>query len=881
MDGNMANRIFALVGSVLVLGVAFAEGGAVLRVDELNRLRMQDPGALAEPTPMTMAPAQWLWLPCRRTLSNTFALFRKEVVLDEAPVRAIGWITADSRYLLTVNGQHVQWGPAPCDPRQLDVDPCDLTALFHAGKNAIGAEVLFYGLGDGTWPAGKPGFIFHAVLEFQDGHTETIVSDASWQVLLDRAHRPGQYKRWFLRALQEEFDARLRPVGWDTPEFTPDAAWMPAAAIDCPPDKPAACGLHESNDTIDRANPDKSALRARQIPPVREVAVPAKQLADAGRVTWIRDPNDWFDMQIQNSFTIARADVASPRGDGWEFPATPNERDGVFATFEFTEQVVGWPYFTIDAPEGTIVELMVQEGHDVANGPLWLDTHLFSWMRFICREGRNDFQAFDYESARWVQLHIRNASRPVAIRNVGIQRRMYAWQEQPHIVCDDAPLQRLFNACINTTYNSAIETYVDGMGRERQQYSGDGGAQIFLARYALGDTLLARRYLRTFSEGQSPDGYFMDSWPAFDRLARVSQKQIDGAYWGPLLDHGVSFNFDCWWHYLYAGDLDALKEPYPRLLRFAEYLETLRGADGILPTQNLGIPTVWMDHDAYKQKRHNQCAFNLFTAAMFKNALAPICRAMNEPDKAEHFEQFSDSLLKSTVEHFWSRERGRFEANLPWQAEEGEIRMCDRSLATSILFDQCPDNNTAASLTALAECPPEMGLSYPANAYWRYWALAKLGRTDAIVKEWRERWTTMSSVLLNNSLQEWWTAKPDSSSLWSHCPVAPAYVLYMDIAGIRPASPGFDQCVVRPQLAGLGQLELTAYTPHGPIPFSAIPEAGGHRVTVTLPHDCEGELLLPPSAKPDLDALTPDHPQGLKRYRLVSGVPNTFFVPNS
>ena len=44
-----------------------------------------------------------------------------------APARVSGWVTADSRYRFTVNGRRVQWGPAPSDPRQLDVDPIDLT----------------------------------------------------------------------------------------------------------------------------------------------------------------------------------------------------------------------------------------------------------------------------------------------------------------------------------------------------------------------------------------------------------------------------------------------------------------------------------------------------------------------------------------------------------------------------------------------------------------------------------------------------------------------------------------------------------------------------------------------------------------------------------
>lgn len=880
MNVTRVKQAAALFGILLLFSLAAqATDQTALNVDALNQLRANDAAAAAQPTPMTMAPAQWIWMPSDRTLSNTFALFRKEIDLKEAPVRALGWVTADSRYRLSVNGQRVQWGPAPCDPRQLDVDPCDLTALFKPGKNVVGAEVLFYGLGDGTWAAGKPGFIFHALLEFKDGHKESVVSDTSWQVLLDRAHRPGQYKRWYLRALQEEFDARLHPQGWDTPEFAPDDTWMKAARTGCAPDDPPACGPSDGNDLVDRVDPEKGALRARQIPPVRELSVPVKRMADAGRVTWLRDPQDWFEQRITNSFTIARADVAKVQDDGWELPATPDPRKGVFVTFELEEQVVGWPQFTIDAPEGTIIELMIQESHDPDKGPLWLDTHFYAWTRFICREGLNRFESFDYESCRWIQLHIRNASRPVTVSHVGMRRRLYPWPNTAHIISDEPQLQRLFDATVNTLNNSAIETFADGMGRERQQYSGDGSPQIFVARQAMGDTLLSRRFLRTFSKGQTKEGYFMDCWPAFDRLARVLQKQIDGAYWGPLLDHGVGFNFDCWWHYLETGDLDGIQEPYPRLLRFADYLESIRGADGLLPVEDLGIPTVWMDHIAFKKPRHKQCAFNLYTAAMLKNALAPLCRAMKDADKASHAEEFGDALLQAAVQRFWNENSGRFEDNLPWQAEEKEARTSDRSLATSILFDQCPDNNTTAALKALAEAPADMGISYPANAHWRYWALAKGGRTDVIVKDWRERWATMNSVILNNALQENWQADPDSTQEWSHCPLSPVYVLFMDIAGIRAAAPGFTRCTVRPQLADLGRLELTVNTVRGPIPFLAIPEKNGHTVTMTLPEGCEGELLLPTTVTAELEALTPDHPLGLKRYRLPAGASSTFFVP--
>ena len=131
--------------------------------------------------------------------------------LAAKPRRATGWIAADSRYRLEVNGQRIQWGPPPCDPRWAEADRIDLTDALHEGKNVLGATVLFYGQGDGTWPIGKPGFLFWLDIEHADGTKERVVSDAAWHALLCRAWRPGQFKRWYLRALQEEFDARLYP----------------------------------------------------------------------------------------------------------------------------------------------------------------------------------------------------------------------------------------------------------------------------------------------------------------------------------------------------------------------------------------------------------------------------------------------------------------------------------------------------------------------------------------------------------------------------------------------------------------------------------------------------------------------------------------------
>jgi len=337
-----------------------------------------------------LSPAKWVWLPSQRTLSNTFVLFRRVLCLEEKPVKASGWVSADSRYVLSVNGRRVQRGPAPCDPRWLDADPVDLLPFLSNGENVVGAEVLYYGFGDGTWPAGKPGFIMNVELEYPGGRTERLATDAQWLCLLDRSRRPGQYKRWYLRSLQEEFDARLYPYGWDAPGFAPDARWAQAMELAVPANKPPASGGYPDYMNDCTVDGDISALAPREIPPMREFDVPVKALAESFLVRWKRDPADWFDCRMPDAFSIERKAAAVEKSPGaWELPpAAPGE--GIALTFELPEQLVGWPFFTIDAPEGAVVEIMTQESHALSGNP-WLDNHWFRWARLICREGENRF----------------------------------------------------------------------------------------------------------------------------------------------------------------------------------------------------------------------------------------------------------------------------------------------------------------------------------------------------------------------------------------------------------------------------------------------------------------------------------------------------------
>jgi alpha-L-rhamnosidase len=792
---------------------------------------------------LDLAPAKWIWYPSQRTLPNTFILFRKSVSISKAIESAKGWIVGDSRYLLSVNGKRVQWGPPPADPRFTEADPIDLKALLLSGDNVIGANVLYYGFGDGTWPVGKPGFIFNLKITFSDGTEQLVISDGTWNCQIARSWKPGQYKRWYLRSLQEEFDARKFPYGWDSKNNELDKAWIPVDILRGQPNETALST--NSSDYMYNSSSESTVteLRKRSIPMVLESEERQLELVEVLELSWKRPIADYFEMIVPNAYEVA-GEVALSGIGPWEVQLSRDR--AVILTFKVFEQMVGWPFFSIDAPEGTNIEVLVQEGHELFKngGPPIMNNHFHSWTRFVCKEGLNHFETYDFESIKWMQLHIHGADGKIRLEKPGIRRRKYDWPNPAKVRVSDENLQKIIDACINTTYNNSLDTIVDGMGRERQQYSGDIGHMLHIHYRVFGEQQLPARYLNTYSQGLTKDGFFLDTWPAYDRLNRLAQRQLDLTRWGPLLDHGVGFNFDCYHHYLYTGDLTELEEVWPRLVRFFNYLKSIVDEDGLLPVEDIGIPAVWIDHDGYKMQRHKQCAFNLYASAMFKNAFKPLASAQGQTQLAREAQSFSDSLLKQVIAKYWDANRHVYICNKPWINEEKEVRMCDRSLSTAVLFDLVPDKSTDRIVEVLESKPVSMGMSYPPNTNWYLWALGKAGKTNAIFNDFDQRWIKLRSIHQNNTMQEAWDAAPDSSSQWSHAAIAPLITVYSDLAGIRPLQPGYKHFNIQPSPGSLELLELSNYTPHGPIDFSLKGKPGKRTLKLRIPKGISGELVL-------------------------------------
>jgi alpha-L-rhamnosidase len=192
----------------------------------------------------------WIAYPDNRLSAGPLPIFRKEVVIRRPVRRALVAVCGVGSHELRINGSkagdHVL-APAWTDYRETVLyETLDVTTMLHPGSNAIGIMVGngFYNVAGGryakyTGSFGVPRVLAQLHLEFEDGGTQDVGTNASWRV------EPGPVTFSSIYS-GEDFDARLEPIGWDTPGFD-DSQWRRPVVVE-------AAG---------------SGLRAQMSPPVR------------------------------------------------------------------------------------------------------------------------------------------------------------------------------------------------------------------------------------------------------------------------------------------------------------------------------------------------------------------------------------------------------------------------------------------------------------------------------------------------------------------------------------------------------------------------------------------------------------------------------------
>jgi alpha-L-rhamnosidase len=176
--------------------------------------------------------AQWIWSEGEISPRNEWRCFRKTFEMPET-----GWedaslrITADSRYVLTVNGQQVGRGPVRSWPFEQSYDTYDIKHLLIKGKsNTIAVFVNHFGLSTFNYLRGRGALLAQLDLAL-DGHsTPLVITDDTWLTSKYLGHHSRAPRMSCQQGYSEFVDASIWDSSWVFADYD-DSSWEQATLV--------------------------------------------------------------------------------------------------------------------------------------------------------------------------------------------------------------------------------------------------------------------------------------------------------------------------------------------------------------------------------------------------------------------------------------------------------------------------------------------------------------------------------------------------------------------------------------------------------------------------------------------------------------------------
>jgi hypothetical protein len=525
----------------------------------------------------------WIWVPeepiaagspfgddASAQRPESHGLFRKTFNLDQVPGSVPARITADSRYVLYVNGQEVFRGPIRSQPRRLYYDLFDLAPYLQSGQNLIAVYVKYFGMAKAYWmPAvanatlGRSGILVFEANLGQNGAAaeQWLVSDDSWLARKSKAWsadgEDGPVHMVVAGVPVEVFDARKQTPGWHTIDFD-DSDWGQAQVI----------------------TPRHIGGRGRSQPPTdpygplfpRPIAKLVGERMDVTGITieQLQSPPDTTSKNPAKRVETAMFTQPAPeRQQASTLPVSVAVPEGGQArlALDMGRIVGGFVQFNLSAPAGMVFDFHYVE--EPIKTPSRFGAH--GGNRYIARGSNDQHEVFDPKGFRYVYMLIHGASGPVTLNTFAVQESLYPWQPGATFECSDEALNRIYQAGIRTVQLNSWDAFMDCPTREQRAWVGDAVVHQMVHLATNRDWRLAWHYLA------------LSNSPRYDGILPMSvagDVEAGGGVtipdWSLHWVHGV-YNL-----YRFSGDGARVKEYMPTIERVLRWYLPYQTESGVL-----------------------------------------------------------------------------------------------------------------------------------------------------------------------------------------------------------------------------------------------------------------------------------------------------------
>ncbi len=498
--------------------------------------------------------------------------------------------------------------------------------------------------------------------------------------------------------------------------------------------------------------------------------------------------------------------------DADENPALPDElilNEGGYAVFDWGRAGFGVPALTLEGPEMAEVDLVFGERLEDGRVELYPEGRQNVDTVILGANGRLDWQGCAPRGFRYLMAAVRKAASAVRLRDVVVTARRRS-PPAGVVDCSDPLLNSIWQTGHRTLDVTMQDVFMDSPCKETAQYIPDAMIQSMASCSVFGDFAAGTRAIREFALAQTETGEMPAVCPS-DNYVNIPDYALLWPVWVQR-------------QYMYTGDLEEIKRLFPSLDRLLTWFDYAADPEtGLL--QNLdrqfGAPC-FLDHG-----RIDRGGMVTGLNAVYCRALqsaAWLAEQVGDGERAADWRERAAEVVEGVRAAAFDADAGLFADSC-----HGGVRSEAESWQTNVLalyggLAKGPEYQKIFDKLFQKEAPyVRFAADGMENPYFKFFVLevaVALNRRAWALDMIRHYWGGM----LEDGAANWWEffspedgGQPRQGSLCHGYGVYPNSFLALDVAGIRPARPGFSAVFFNPLLHGVEWVKAEIPTKHGVI----------------------------------------------------------------
>lgn len=734
------------------------------------------------------------------TMASRSIMLRDEFEVGKKVSDATVYVCGLGHYELSVNGTKV--GDGEFTPLWSDYDKTvyyntyDVTPLIHNGKNALGVLLGngFYNVIRGSRYSklqigfGPETLWLNLVIRYADGSEETISTGEGWRYALSPITFHSIYGG-------EDYDARLEQEGWDRPGFN-DAGWRPAVVQRAP----------------------KGTLMPQQTPPVRIMER----------------------FKPVSTHKLTADDVAAAT------KSTKRTVDSSAILLDMGQNLAGFPEITLQGKRGQTVTLVVGESisGNAANQKQTGRQHYYTYTLGSDRP-ETWHPRFSYYGFRYIQLEgavLPGMPNPDGLPVAEDIASCFIYNSAPEhgsFESSNEIMTKAHRLIRNAERSNMQSVLTDCPHREKlgwlEQVHLNGPSLLY--NYDM--TQYLPKVLRDIADSQRADGAVPTIAPQYVEF---------DADWGvPFRESpewGATLILSPWQYYEAYGDDSLIREYYPNMKRYVDYLGTR--AEGDLIDFGLGD---WYDYGDFKAGFSRNSPVGLVASAHYYQDIVYLVKSaelIGDKTDATRYAALAERVKNAFNNKYFDPEKctygtgsqasnalplylgmvpeGKKECVLASLLEDilsHGTRLTTGDVGNRYLFRALADNGQDSTMYA-------MNNHYDAPGYGFQ---LKFGATT-LTEQWDPRQGSSWNHFMMGQIDEW---------------------LFRSLAGIQvdPAKPGMRHIVIKPSPVGdLTEVKGSTETLYGRVAVEWTRKGDDFSLTVSIPANTTATVTLPDGGKP-------------------------------